>query len=125
MVEVRECGRDSPRWPGSVNFYPSKDRERILREQLPDSKLWVFDEIHKYRTWRSWLKGVWDGRPDGQRVLVTGSARLDLYRRGGDSLQGRHHLLRLHPLSAAELGLESSEQLAELLTLGGCGSVVP
>ncbi len=104
---------------GYLNWDVAKDRDRILREELPDSKLWVFDEIHKYRTWRNWLKGVWDGRPDGQRVLVTGSARLDLYRRGGDSLQGRHHLLRLHPLSAAELKLESPAQLTELLNLGG------
>ena len=59
--------------------------------------LWVFDEIHKYRAWRGFLKGLWDGRRRGQRILVTGSARLDLYRHGGDSLQGRYHLLRLHP----------------------------
>jgi len=49
------------------------------------------------------MKGVYDGRPKGQRILVTGSGRLDLYRFGGDSLQGRYHLLRLHPFSAAEL----------------------
>ena len=69
------------------------------------AKLWVFDEIHKYRRWRNYLKGLYDGRPRGQRILVTGSARLDFYRFGGDSLQGRYHLLRLHPFSAAELGL--------------------
>ena len=50
---------------------------------------------------------------------MTGSARLDAYRFGGDSLQGRYHLLRLHPLSAAELGLTASDDLADLLTLGG------
>ena len=50
---------------------------------------------------------------------MTGSARLDVYRFGGDSLQGRYHLLRLHPLSAAELGLTAIDDLADLLTLGG------
>jgi hypothetical protein len=54
-----------------------------------------------------------------QRILVTGSAQLDLYRFGGDSLQGRYHLLRLHPLSVAELGLRSTKELGDLLALGG------
>src|SRR5262245_16077710 len=95
--------------PGAEAAYLSWDiaehRERILRRQLPVSKLWIFDEIHKHRAWRGLLKGLYDGRRAGQRILVTGSARLDLYRYGGDSLQGRYHLLRLHPFSAAELGL--------------------
>jgi predicted AAA+ superfamily ATPase len=50
---------------------------------------------------------------------VTGSARLDFYRFGGDSLQGRYHLLRLHPLSAAELDVSSPGGLQDLLALGG------
>jgi uncharacterized protein len=62
---------------------------------------------------------VYDGRPSGQRILVTGSGRLDLYRFGGDSLQGRYHLLRLHPFSAAELRMDSGEELEDLMTLGG------
>ena len=77
------------------------------------------DEIHKYRAWRNYLKGLYDGRPEGQQILVTGSARLDLYRYSGDSLQGRYHLLRLHPLSAAELGLAGEADLERLLVLGG------
>lgn len=95
------------------------DRERILKGELPTAKFWVFDEIHKYRRWRNYLKGLYDGRPRGQRILVTGSGRLDLYRFGGDSLQGRHHLLRLHPLSVAELKLERAADFTQLLTLGG------
>jgi hypothetical protein len=79
----------------------------------------VLDEIHKYRSWRNLLKGLYDGRRRGQRILVTGSARLDFYRFGGDSLQGRYHLLRLHPLSAAELDLRTGADLRELLRLGG------
>ena len=104
---------------GYLSWDVPLDRERIFRRELPSGKLWVFDEIHKYRPWRGFLKGLWDGRRAGQRVLVTGSARLDLYRYGGDSLQGRYHLLRLHPLSAAELKLKGASGLRDLLVLGG------
>jgi hypothetical protein len=107
------------RRPGYLNWDVAGDRERILRGELVPSDLWVFDEIHKYRRWRGFLKGLYDGRRRGQRILVTGSARLDWYRYGGDSLQGRYHLLRLHPLSVAELDLSTREELRDLLTLGG------
>ncbi len=104
---------------GYLNWDAPDHRERILRRELPDSPLWVFDELHKYRHWRNYLKGLFDTRPTRRRILVTGSARLDFYRFGGDSLQGRYHLLRLHPLSAAELGLTKAANLRDLLTLGG------
>ena len=104
---------------GYLNWDVAEDRERILKGELPVNPIWVFDEIHKYRSWRNYLKGVYDGRPSGQQILVTGSARLDLYRFSGDSLQGRYHMLRLHPLSVAELGLESFDDFHQLLTLGG------
>jgi len=90
-----------------------------LRRELPDSSIWVFDELHKHRQWRNWLKGLYDVRASDQRILVTGSGRLDFYRFGGDSLQGRYNLLRLHPLSFAELGLATESDLNDLLTLGG------
>jgi uncharacterized protein len=77
---------------GYLNWDISEQRERILSGELPAGKLWILDEIHKYRRWRNYLKGLYDGRPRGQRILVTGSGRLDLYRFGGDSLQGRYHL---------------------------------
>ena len=82
---------------GYLSWDVASDRARLLRRELPPAKLWVLDEVHKYRSWRNYLKGLWDGRRPGQRLLVTGSARLELYGRGGDSLQGRYHLLRLHP----------------------------
>jgi uncharacterized protein len=104
---------------GYLNWDVAEHRERILRRELPAAPLWVFDEIHKYRAWRGFLKGLFDGRREGQRILVTGSARLDLYRRGGDSLQGRYHLLRLHPLSVREAGIGSIDGLRQLLRLGG------
>ena len=104
---------------GYLNWDVALHRDVMLRQEFPKSKLWVFDEIHKYPRWRNYLKGIYDVRAPGQRILVTGSARLDYYRFGGDSLQGRYHYLRLHPLSAAELKLASAEDFKALLTLGG------
>ena len=103
---------------GYLNWDIPEHRERILRRELPPSPLWIFDEIHKYRLWRNYLKGLYDGKSPEQRILVTGSARLDLYRYSGDSLQGRYHLLHLHPLSLAELD-GAEESLRQLLVLGG------
>lgn len=104
---------------GYLNWGVPEHRSKILARELPRSPLWVLDEIHKYRSWRNYLKGLWDGREPGQQILVAGSARLDLFRRGGDSLAGRYHLLRLHPFSVAELDLTRSKDLESLLALGG------
>ncbi len=104
---------------GYLNWDDAEHRQAILKRQLPHGKLWVFDEIHKYRSWRSYVKGLYDTRNAGQRILVTGSARLDFYRFGGDSLQGRYHYLRLHPLSYAELSMRTDKELLELLRFGG------
>lgn len=73
----------------------------IRRSTTP---LIVFDEIHHYPKWRQFLKGYFDTYGDSSRTLVTGSARLDLQKRGkGDSLMGRYFPFRMHPLSAGEL----------------------
>jgi len=108
-----------PSAEGYLNWDIPAHRERILRRTLPDTDAWVFDELHKYRNWRNVLKGVYDEFGKKRRILVTGSARLDLYRFGGDSLQGRYHYLRLHPLSAAEVGARSQADVEALLQLGG------
>ncbi len=71
-----------------------------VREVLP---IIVFDEIHKYRNWKRFLKGFFDTYEKKCRILVTGSARLDVYKRDGDSLMGRYFLYRLHPLSVREI----------------------
>ena len=102
-----------------LNWDVAAHREAILKGQLPPTRDWFFDEIHKYRGWRGFLKGLYDAAPAGRRILVTGSARLDLYRHGGDSLQGRYHYYRLHPLSVGELGLASPGDWETLLALGG------
>lgn len=104
---------------GYMNWDIPLDRERILLREFPTARLWAFDEIHKYRSWRNLLKGLYDGRRPGQQILVTGSARLEYYRYGGDSLQGRYHLLRMHPLSVAELNLKTASEFHNLLQLGG------
>jgi predicted AAA+ superfamily ATPase len=102
-----------------LNWDIAEHRERILKSELPPGDLWIFDELHKYRRWRNYLKGLYDGRPAGQRILVTGSGRLDVYRFGGDSLQGRYHLLRLHPFTVAEQRIHSTDDFHQLLRLGG------
>lgn len=101
-----------------LNWDYTPHREKILKNQIPEHKILVFDELHKYRNWRSWLKGYFDVNRD-KNILITGSAKLDYYRYGGDSLQGRYHYLRLHPLSVAELKIETQKNFEELLTLGG------
>lgn len=73
-------------------------------ERLTDEPpLLVLDEIHKLPRWADLLKGFFDTHGDRVRIIVTGSARLEVFRRGGDSLMGRYFPYRLHPLSAAEL----------------------
>ncbi|MCC6810894.1 MAG: ATP-binding protein [Deltaproteobacteria bacterium] len=101
------------------NWDDQDDRARLLERRWPsEGGIVVFDELHKYLRWRNLLKGLFDKRGDDLKILVTGSARLDHYRRGGDSLQGRYHLLRMHPLSVAELGASQTE-LETMLHLGG------
>ncbi len=104
---------------GYLNWDIPEHREAILRGELPPTEMLVFDEIHKYRSWRNYLKGLYDKLENSCKILVTGSAKLEYYRFGGDSLQGRYHLLRLHPLSVKELNIISSKGLFDLLTLGG------
>ena len=62
----------------------------------------LFDELHKYPRWKQFLKGFFDSYADRIRIMVTGSSRMDAYRRGGDSLMGRYFLYRMHPFSIAE-----------------------
>ncbi len=111
-------------WPRGeyFNWEVDEDRRALLqKEWKSQSPLIVFDEIHKYPYWKRWVKGVWDSRPKGQTYLVTGSARLDIHRRGGDSLMGRYHYWRLHPLTLDELpeGMTSEEGYSRLLKFGG------
>ena len=62
----------------------------------------VLDELHKHKYWKRYLKGLYDEASDRIKIIVTGSARLDLYRKGGESMLGRFLPYRLHPFSVAE-----------------------
>lgn len=69
----------------------------------------ALDEIHKYPRWKRFLKGLFDATVKDLEILVTGSGRLDLYQKGGDSLLGRYHLYHLHPFTLGEMLRESRE----------------
>lgn len=102
--------------------YDNEDLRRIVLDRSWDrkSEIVIFDELHKKKGWKKWIKGIYDVEKVRPRLLMTGSARLDVYRRGGDSLAGRHFSYRLHPLSVKEAGGPNPEEtLDQLLMLGG------
>lgn len=107
-----------------LNWDVAPDRAVLRRQSWPTaSQLLVFDEIHKMPAWKSWLKGVVDGRGEGQALLVTGSARMDTFRQTGESLAGRYLAWRLHPISVrewcAEQSVSADQALAHLMARGG------
>jgi predicted AAA+ superfamily ATPase len=103
--------------------YDNFDDARIIGKQTwsRDASLLVLDEIHKMKDWKRFVKGIYDTRPAGQSILVTGSARLDTFRQTGESLAGRYFPYRLHPLSVRELrdAVSPREALSLLNRLGG------
>jgi len=144
LAGPRQCGKTTiakslvEKYQGVFyNWDDDLDRKLITNSKLDfDKKLWAFDELHKYRQWRNWLKGKYDKFGDQKKILVTGSAKLDVYRRGGDSMQGRYFLHHLHPFTYSELlGLDidcdfnniplmeqhciDQEAIKSLMTLGG------
>jgi len=89
---------------GYYNWDNRQDRRDIMQSNWPgDAELIILDEIHKYKRWKSLVKGEYDKLKDKYSFLITGSARLDLYRKGGDSMLGRYHYYRLHPFTMAEV----------------------
>ena len=81
-----------------LNYDNRADRDVIAKEAwLPGTGLLILDEIHKMKDWQRYLKGIFDTRPPGLRILVTGSARMDVLSRGGESLAGRYFRHRLLP----------------------------
>ena len=103
------------------NWDNDEDRQAIRKKQWrSDSQLIIFDELHKFPKWKNWIKGVYDAKPK-QHYIVTGSARLDVYKRGGDSLLGRYHYWRLHPFTLDELPARVSvhDAYQRLLKVGG------
>ena len=80
-----------------------KDPKVFIPELVDEKILTVFDELHKAPRWKVNLKGLYDQRKNSSHILVTGSAKLDIFRRGGESLLGRYFLFRMHPLTIGEL----------------------
>ena len=107
--------------PAYLNWDHPAVPPRLRRAELPAGEpLLLLDEIHKYSRWRNLLKGIYDTEKSRRRIIVTGSARLDFYRKGGDSLTGRYRYFRLHPFSLQELSRRPSRSdLAALLKFGG------
>jgi predicted AAA+ superfamily ATPase len=107
-----------------LNWDVMLDRSVLQRQSWnPRAELLIMDEIHKMREWKSWLKGVIDGRSQNQALLVTGSARMETFRQGGESLAGRYFAYRLHPFSVREWceqqQVTPADALDHLLTRGG------
>lgn len=118
-LALQLIGAADHRHPAYLSWDDVRSRPRLRNAELPSGQpRVVLDEIHKFARWRGLVKGLYDTRAPGQAFIVTGSARLDIYRRGGDSLQGRYHAYRLHPLSLGELG-GKRDALAGLLRFGG------
>ena len=107
----------------NLNCDMPADRELIRQSAWsPKSRLVVFDEIHKMSAWKKLLKGARNGRYESQAMLVTGSARMDTFRRAGESPAGRYFIWRLHPFSVRELmdvqGVTALQALARLMDRG-------
>ncbi len=107
--------------PAYFNWDDPRAAARIRRLELPPAEpLLVLDEIHKYARWRNLVKGIYDTEKSRRRIVVTGSARLDYYRKGGDSLANRYRYFRLHPFSLRELSASPTKSDVDaLLRFGG------
>ena len=80
------------------NFFEDVTRKDVSKPLI------VLDEIHKFKDWKNYLKGAYDQFHDRYQFLISGSGRLDVYQKGGDSLAGRYYLFHLWPFTIAELG---------------------
>lgn len=111
--------------PAYLNWDDTEDRNKIQKGSFSkDTTLIILDEIHKFSKWRSLVKGFYDKLKNTYRFLITGSARLDYYRKGGDSLLGRYHYYRMHPLSLPEVVISwqskgVTQNMVDLLEYGG------
>lgn len=105
-----------------LNWDFDEHRQDILGKKWSRTNdLLIFDELHKYPRWKQWIKGIYDIQSGDHSFLVTGSARLDVYRQQGDSLVGRYHYWRLHPFTLDEIpdGIPRKDALKRLMTVGG------
>lgn len=116
---AKDISRDFKK-PTYLNF-DNPDHRQVLkgREWLPDSDFLILDEIHKMRGWKNYLKGVYDTKPEGLSILVTGSARLETFRQAGDSLAGRFFVHHLMPFCLNELSNPVPADQQKLIERGG------
>lgn len=132
ILKERSCADlyrnwDDLEWRRSLAREPYGFADRFRPTKGRQKPLVVLDEIHKFPRWKSYLKGFWDTRKDRLNFLVTGSGRLDVYQKGGDSLLGRYHQYRLHPLSLREIvdpspppaDYRHQKTMGHFLTIGG------
>ena len=108
--------------PAYLSWDRNTDRIQILKDQFPlqNNKTLVLDELHKYSKWRNLIKGLYDKYHTKNQFIITGSARLDYFRKGGDSLLGRYRYFRLHPFSLMEMNKNPNKNdLEVLLKFGG------
>ncbi len=103
-----------------LNFDHDEHRTVVTKKLWRrNAELVIFDELHKKPLWKRWLKGIYDTEGVRPNILVTGSARMDTYRKGGDSLAGRHHLIHLLPLSIREVDpTHADEVMAKMVKFG-------
>lgn len=107
-----------------LNYDNVFDRKQIHKSDIPFGKSNVIlDELHKMKGWKKWLKGHYDVRAHKNALIVTGSARIDTYKKVGDSLAGRYFQFSLFPLDVKELVeqkiTDSQTALDNLFKLGG------
>lgn len=113
-----------PKFSIYLNWDDIDDKRSILARNWSDEiKLVALDEIHKYSRWKNFLKGTYDTQKAVRNFIVTGSARLDLYKKGQDSMVGRFFSWRLHPLCLSELRNVFNDHrenlILKLMELGG------
>jgi hypothetical protein len=101
-----------------LNYDHPADREQILKRAFPAQGFICLDEFHKHERWKAWCKGLWDKHGKEMQLLLTGSARMDIFQKSGDSLMGRYFLHHLHPFTLGELG-GAAPSLPEGLTEPG------
>ena len=87
-----------------LNYDNVFDRKQIHKSDIPfDKSDVILDELHKMKNWKKWLKGHYDVRSEKKALVITGSARLDTYKKVGDSLAGRYYQFSLFPLDVKEI----------------------
>lgn len=103
-----------------LNFDLNEHKKIILEKSwVRDQQLVIFDEIHKLNKWKQWIKGIYDTEKGENKYILTGSTRLDTFKKAGESLAGRHVSVRLNPLSLKEVGDAQHFKVAQqMLKLG-------